>query len=73
MFELTESASTAEDLVSTTPGGVSTIQITSTTVAAASLRLAIVWDSQANALAANLPDGIGEVFPEVINGSLDGT
>jgi peptidoglycan/LPS O-acetylase OafA/YrhL len=48
------------------------VQTTSTTVAPASARLAIVGDSQANALAVNLPDGIGEVFPEVINGSLDG-
>ena len=39
---------------------------------AASARLAIVGDSQANALAINLPDGIEGVFPQVVNGSVDG-
>jgi hypothetical protein len=39
---------------------------------ATSARLAIVGDSQANALAINLPDGIEGVFPEVVNGSVDG-
>lgn len=39
---------------------------------AASATLAIVGDSQANALAINLPDGIEGVFPEVVNGSVDG-
>jgi peptidoglycan/LPS O-acetylase OafA/YrhL len=39
---------------------------------ATSARLAIVGDSQANALAINLPDGIEAAFPEVVNGSLDG-
>lgn len=34
--------------------------------------LAIVGDSQANALAINLPDGIEGVFPQVVNGSVDG-
>jgi peptidoglycan/LPS O-acetylase OafA/YrhL len=38
----------------------------------ASARLAIVGDSQANALAINLPDGIEDTFPTVVNGSLDG-
>jgi len=37
-----------------------------------SARLAIVGDSQANALAINLPDGIDGVFPNVVNGSVDG-
>jgi hypothetical protein len=37
-----------------------------------SARLAIVGDSQANALAINLPDGIDGVFPAVVNGSVDG-
>jgi len=41
-------------------------------VPALSARLAIVGDSQANALAINLPDGIEGVFPEVVNGSVDG-
>jgi hypothetical protein len=41
-------------------------------VPATSARLAIVGDSQANALAINLPDGIDGVFPAVVNGSVDG-
>ncbi len=41
-------------------------------VPATSARLAIVGDSQANALAINLPDGIEGVFPSVVNGSVDG-
>ncbi len=41
-------------------------------IPAASARVAIVGDSQANALAINLPDGIEGVFPEVVNGSVDG-
>lgn len=45
--------------------------VTSAT-AATSASLAIVGDSQANALAINLPDGIDGVFPEVVNGSVDG-
>ena len=39
---------------------------------ARSARLAIVGDSQAHALAINLPDRIDEVFPSVTNGSVDG-
>jgi peptidoglycan/LPS O-acetylase OafA/YrhL len=46
--------------------------ITTPIVPAASARLAIVGDSQANALAINLPDGIDTVFPNVVNGSVDG-
>ncbi len=41
-------------------------------VPATSARVAIVGDSQANALAINLPDGIEGVFPDVVNGSVDG-
>jgi hypothetical protein len=41
-------------------------------VPATSARIAIVGDSQANALAINLPDGIDDVFPSVVNGSVDG-
>ena len=41
-------------------------------VPASSARLAIVGDSQANALAINLPDGIEGAFPAVVNGSVDG-
>ncbi len=46
--------------------------ITTPIVPATSARLAIVGDSQANALAINLPDGIDAVFPNVVNGSVDG-
>jgi peptidoglycan/LPS O-acetylase OafA/YrhL len=35
-------------------------------------RLAIVGDSQANALAINLPEGIDAAFADVVNGSVDG-
>jgi hypothetical protein len=45
---------------------------TSPVAPAASATLAIVGDSQANALAINLPDGIEGVFPDVVNGSVDG-
>jgi peptidoglycan/LPS O-acetylase OafA/YrhL len=41
-------------------------------VPATSAQLAIVGDSQANALAINLPEGIEGVFPDVVNGSVDG-
>lgn len=41
-------------------------------VPATSANVAIVGDSQANALAINLPEGIDGVFPEVVNGSVDG-
>jgi peptidoglycan/LPS O-acetylase OafA/YrhL len=39
---------------------------------AESATLAIVGDSQANALAINLPSGIEAAFPQVVNGSVDG-
>ncbi len=39
---------------------------------APSANVAIVGDSQANALAINLPDGIEGVFPRVVNGAVDG-
>ena len=41
-------------------------------VPATSANVAIVGDSQAHSLAINLPDGIDDVFPEVVNGSVDG-
>ena len=65
------SATTIVDEESATTAPAATT--TSTTVAPPELtRLAIVGDSQANALAVNLPEGIEEAFSEVINGSLDG-
>ena len=65
------SATTIADAASATTALAATT--TSTTVAPLEVtRLAIVGDSQANALAVNLPDGIEEAFSEVINGSLDG-
>jgi peptidoglycan/LPS O-acetylase OafA/YrhL len=42
------------------------------TAAAETATLAIVGDSQANALEINLPDGIESAFPVVYNGSVDG-
>ncbi len=73
VFELDTAAATS----GSTPGGdagAAAVPVESTTTApvATSARLAIVGDSQANALAINLPDGIGAVFPEVVNGSVDG-
>jgi hypothetical protein len=49
----------------------STLPTTAPAVAT-STRLAIVGDSQANALAVNLPDGIDTAFADVVNGSVDG-
>ena len=46
--------------------------VPSTAAPGPSVNLAIVGDSQANALAVNLPDGLDGVFPEVVNGSVDG-
>ena len=48
------------------------VETTVPIVPATSARIAIVGDSQANALAINLPDGIDNVFPSVVNGSVDG-
>lgn len=53
-------------------GSVSPQPTLSPVAAATSARLAIVGDSQANALAINLPDGIEGAFPKVVNGSVDG-
>ncbi len=50
----------------------SSVAPTTPVAAATSATLAIVGDSQANALAINLPDGIEGVFPDVVNGSVDG-
>jgi peptidoglycan/LPS O-acetylase OafA/YrhL len=54
------------------PPIVSSPAATAPVTPATSARLAIVGDSQANALAINLPEGIEGVFPEVVNGSVDG-
>jgi len=45
---------------------------TTTLAPGPSVNLAIVGDSQAHALSVNLPDGLDEVFPQVVNGSVDG-
>jgi peptidoglycan/LPS O-acetylase OafA/YrhL len=60
--------------VSTTAGSTTAASATTSTsaAAAASATLAIVGDSQANALAINLPSGIEAAFPRVVNGSVDG-
>ena len=62
------------DSIEVTDGSVGAVTPVATTpvVPATSARLAIVGDSQANALATNLPDGIDTVFPNVVNGSVDG-
>ncbi len=72
VFEL-ESASLADsgDVVDDTAVA-SAPSTTAPVVPAPSASLAIVGDSQANALAINLPDGIDDVFPSVVNGSVDG-
>ncbi len=54
------------------PVTTSSVAPTTPVAAATSATLAIVGDSQANALAINLPDGIEGVFPDVVNGSVDG-
>jgi peptidoglycan/LPS O-acetylase OafA/YrhL len=66
-----------ELLAETTPtsaptAAVDTAPPTTSPARSAAARLAIVGDSQANALAINLPDGIDAVFPQVVNGSVDG-
>jgi len=53
-------------------GSLSTVPGSTAPPTVVSATLAIVGDSQANALAINLPDGIEGVFPEVVNGSVDG-
>ena len=79
VFELDPSGDSAVtepvvDATEITVGSVVTTVPVATTpiVSATSARLAIVGDSQANALAINLPDGIDAVFPSVVNGSVDG-
>jgi len=78
VFELAEpvASSLSNPVAATTIVGASdatTATSTTTTAAPVELtRLAIVGDSQAHALAVNLPEGIEEAFSEVINGSLDG-
>ena len=58
--------------VSSSVAPTSWIAPTAPVVLASSARLAIVGDSQANALAINLPAGIEGAFPDVVNGSVDG-
>ncbi len=53
------------------PAG-STVPPTTVPAAPTTADLAVVGDSQANALVINLPTGIEAVFPSVTNGSLDG-
>jgi peptidoglycan/LPS O-acetylase OafA/YrhL len=80
VFELATGADSvsAEDVADPIPVDGSAVAVTtspSTTLpvaVATSARLAIVGDSQANALAINLPDGVDAAFPTVVNGSVDG-
>ncbi|MDX2380896.1 MAG: SGNH hydrolase domain-containing protein, partial [Acidimicrobiia bacterium] len=62
-------------LVATSSPGSSTSSLSPTTTEVPAIdtaSVAIVGDSTANALAINLPNGIDEVFPTVVNGSVDG-
>ncbi len=78
VFELDDAAQADADVAADAAGAVTegtaatTVPTTLPVSPAPSARLAIVGDSQANALAINLPDGIEEVFPSVVNGSVDG-
>jgi peptidoglycan/LPS O-acetylase OafA/YrhL len=64
----------AADATAPTVATTATIASTSTTSVPFSglTRLAIVGDSQANALAINDPDGIEAIFSPIVNGSVDG-
>ena len=67
-----EVSTAAGPAVSSSVAPTSWIAPTAPVVLASSARLAIVGDSQANALAINLPAGIEGAFPDVVNGSVDG-
>ncbi len=70
---VTEPVVDATEITDGSVAAVTTVPVaTAPIVPATSARLAIVGDSQANALAINLPDGIDTVFPNVVNGSVDG-
>jgi peptidoglycan/LPS O-acetylase OafA/YrhL len=67
------SAATDGAIEGSEPVVVESVPVTTVAVVpASSANVAIVGDSQANALAINLPDGIEGVFPRVVNGSVDG-
>ncbi len=64
-----------DDLSETSDADAASADSTATIAPASTVpaaRLAIVGDSQANALAINLPDGIDDAFSDVVNGSVDG-
>jgi peptidoglycan/LPS O-acetylase OafA/YrhL len=67
-----DAAGESTDGSSATPSS-PTLSTTTTTVSTAeTASVAIVGDSQAYALAVNIPTGIDEVFPTIVNGSVDG-
>ena len=73
VFELDTAALTPAPVATDAPGEpASSVPGTTAPAITPTANLAIVGDSQANALAVNLPDGVEEVFPEVVNGSVDG-
>jgi len=73
VFELDADALGDSAASAPTDAGGSAVPATTAPVeAVTSARLAIVGDSQAKALAINLPDGIDDVFPSVANGSIEG-
>ncbi len=78
VFELDADAAASTDPVNAVAGALPAVDeeivasIPSTAAPGPSVNLAVVGDSQAHALAVNLPDGLDGVFPQVVNGSVDG-
>jgi peptidoglycan/LPS O-acetylase OafA/YrhL len=78
VFELDADAAASTDPVNAVAGALPAggeeivASIPSTAAPGPSVNLAVVGDSQAHALAVNLPDGLDGVFPQVVNGSVDG-
>jgi peptidoglycan/LPS O-acetylase OafA/YrhL len=69
---LASSADETLDAPATAPSSTPTTTTSTLPDAAASVRLAIVGDSTANALAVNQPNGISAIYPSISNGSRDG-
>jgi peptidoglycan/LPS O-acetylase OafA/YrhL len=65
-------AATSPDVPLATQPATAPADATTSLPSARSTRLAIVGDSQANALAVNDPDGIEAIFSSIVNGSVDG-
>ena len=71
VFELDAATLSADPAGETSPAAESPAP-TTTPAPGPSVNLAVVGDSQAHALAVNLPDGLDGLFPRVVNGSVDG-